>query len=330
MLVIPGSFLGGSAPCLRVFDLNGIPFPGSPELLLSATHLVELWLENTPHPGYISPRAMAALLCALSSLKSLSLGFQSPQSRPDWKIPSLPPPKRSILPALNKFRFKGVTEYLEELVAHIDSPQLDEMDITFFNQIDFDCPRLAQFIYRTPSLRAPDEVHVQFDDSTASVRLRYGTYEFSSDNIRISISCREPDWQLSFIEQVCNSSLHPLPMVEELYIEHKYSQLVWKTDAIENTLWSQLLLPFTAVKNLYLSKEFAPGSRPPCTSSLGVELQKCCLACRISSWRGLSHGDLFRKTLGSFLPCDVSPVTLSPFLSGTKTPAFLTDPKTPA
>ncbi|KAI0273170.1 hypothetical protein BGY98DRAFT_125274 [Russula aff. rugulosa BPL654] len=34
---------------------------------------------------------------------------------------------------------------------------------------------------------------------------------------------------------------------------------VWKDDAIENSLWLQLLLPFTAVKNLYLSKEFAPG-----------------------------------------------------------------------
>jgi hypothetical protein len=33
---------------------------------------------------------------------------------------------------------------------------------------------------------------------------------------------------------------------------------VWKNGAIENTLWLRLLLPFTAVKNLYLSKEFEP------------------------------------------------------------------------
>jgi len=48
-------------------------------------------------------------------------------------------------------------------------------------------------------------------------------------------------------------------MVEDLYIEHQYSQLVWKSDAIENTLWLELLPPFTAVKNLYLAEEFAPG-----------------------------------------------------------------------
>ena len=44
-----------------------------------------------------------------------------------------------------------------------------------------------------------------------------------------------------------------------MYIGHQSWQPVWKSDAIENTLWLQLLLPFTAVKNLYLSKEFAPG-----------------------------------------------------------------------
>jgi hypothetical protein len=39
----------------------------------------------------------------------------------------------------------------------------------------------------------------------------------------------------------------------------KYLRLVWENDAIENTLWLQLLLPFNAVKNLYLYKDFAPG-----------------------------------------------------------------------
>jgi hypothetical protein len=257
--VIPDSFLGGSAPHLRLFTLHSIPFPGLPKLLLSADHLVYLSLSDIPHSGYISPEAMVAVISVLSSLESFSLEFQSPQSRPEWESRSLPPLKRFILPALDFFHFKGVIEYLEELMTRIDTPHLDEMDITFFNQIDFDCSRLAQFINCTPPLRTLDEAHVQFQDSTASVKLRYWTSKFSIYDLLINISCREPDWQLSAIEQVCNSSLHPLSTVEDLYIEHQYSQLVWKNDAIENTLWLQLLLPFIAVKNLYLSKEFAPG-----------------------------------------------------------------------
>ena len=112
---------------------------------------------------------MVAPLSVMSGLETLYFQFQSPQSRPDQEIQSLFLPKRSILPALGGFVFKGVTEYLEELVARIDTPQLDQLLITFFNRIDFDCPRLAQFIYSTPTLIAFDEAHVEFNDSTANV-----------------------------------------------------------------------------------------------------------------------------------------------------------------
>ena len=266
------SFLGGSAPSLQSILLSGIPFPGLPKLLLSANRLVDLRLFNIPHSGYVSPEAMVDLLSALPSLDTLSLRFESPQSRPDWQSRSLPPPKRCIIPTLNKFRFKGVTEYLEELVTRIDTPQLNNLYITFFNQIDFDCPRLAQFINCTPTLRALDEARLQFDNSTASVKLRYRRSEVDFDDLEIGISCREPDWQLSSIEQVCNFSLHPLSMAEDLYIEYRYSELVWKSDTIESTLWLELLLPFTAVKNLYLSKEFAPGIAASLDELVGVRI----------------------------------------------------------
>jgi hypothetical protein len=161
-------------------------------------------------------------------------------------------------------RFKGVAEYFEDLVTFIDAPRVFDVRITFFNEIDFDCRRLAKFIDRTPTLRAGDEAYVLFTDSIASVKLDYQSDNTTRIRLRAQrllreISCREPDWQLSSIEQVCNSSWHSLSTVEDLYIELQYSQLVWKGDAIENTLWVQLLLPFTAVKSLYLSKEFAPG-----------------------------------------------------------------------
>jgi hypothetical protein len=257
--VIPDSFLGGSAPRLRILSFSGIQFPGLPNLFLTATHLVNLWLSRIPHSGYISPASMVALLSALSSLESLHLRFESPQSRPDSQIPSLPPLKRSVLPALKEVNFICVTEYLEDLVTRIDTPQLNALYIIFFNQIDFDCPRLAQFINRTPTPRAPYEAHVQFNDRTGGVNLRPRRSQSGLRNLEIAISCREPDWQLSSMEQVCNFSLHPLCTVEYLYIEDDHLELVWKDDAIENTLWLELLLPFTTVKDLYISKKFAPG-----------------------------------------------------------------------
>ncbi len=169
-LVIPDSFLGGSAPHLRICRLEGIPFPGLPKLLLSATHLVTLYLSDIPHSGYFSPEAMAALLSVLSSLESLRLLFRSSQSRPDRVNRRPSPSKRSVLPSLKWFSFEGVIEYLEDLVTDIDAPQLNSLYITFFRQINLDHPQLAQFISRSPSLRdrgADVSYFHSFDDHAA-------------------------------------------------------------------------------------------------------------------------------------------------------------------
>jgi hypothetical protein len=245
---IPDSFLGGSAPRLRSFELIGIPCLGLPKLLFSATHLVQLWLSDIPHSWYISPDAMVALLSVSSSLEALCLAFKSPRYHLDGATRRPPLPKRSILPALEYFRFEGATEYLEDLVTLIDTPQLNTLRIRFFNQIDFDCPRLNQFINRTPKHRKHDKAHVQFDHRSAGVL--FGV-------LQILIPRKQQNQRLSSVAQVCSSSFSST--VEDLYIERRLSQLVWKNDATENTLWLQLLLSFSAVKNLYLYKEFAPG-----------------------------------------------------------------------
>ena len=71
---LPSSFLGGSAPRLRTFVLDYIPFPGLPKLLSFATHLVSLHC-NIPYSGYISPKSMATCLSVLTRLEYLSLRF---------------------------------------------------------------------------------------------------------------------------------------------------------------------------------------------------------------------------------------------------------------
>jgi len=143
-------------------------------------------------------------------------------------------------------------------VSRIDTPRLSGAAIMFFNQIDFDCPRLAQFINCTPALGGRNEAHVEFNDGSVDVALRHRTSQSDDENLWIDISCKEQDWQVSSIEQVC-TSLPPLSWVEDLYIEALYYIQVWKDDAIENALWLGVLRPFITVKNLYLSEDIAPG-----------------------------------------------------------------------
>ena len=254
--VIPDSFLGGSAPRLRYIWLDGISFPGLPMLLLSSTYLVDLRLWNTPHSGYISPGAMATSLSTLTSLQYLTLEFQSPRSCPDQESRHPPLLPRSVLPVLTDFVFKGVSEYLEYLMALIDAPRLNELYITFFNQIVFETPQFIQFINRTPTLRSLEKAYVTFGNDAAMVNLSLLTPIYGE--FYVKIPCRELDWQVSSLEQVCTSSLPPLSILEDLYI-HKvpHSQPDWQ-DNIENALWLELLNSFPTVKNLYLCVEFAP------------------------------------------------------------------------
>jgi hypothetical protein len=135
---------------------------------------------------------------------------------------------------------------------------------------------------------------VQFDDDSAVVRLLPRT-------LKIEISCREPDWQLSSIEQVCNSFWHPLSTVEVLYIKHHFSELVWKDDAIENTLWLQLLLPFTAVKNLFLSKEFAPGIAATLQELDGGRITEVLPSLQNIFVEGLEPSGPVQKDIGQFV-----------------------------
>ena len=253
--VLPDSFLGRSAPRLALLQLWGVPFPGLPKLLLSTTHLVNLALTKVPHSGYISPEAMVTALSTLTSLESLYLEFQSPRSHPDQANRHLSP-TRSVLPVLRRFHFGGVYEYLDDLVAYINAPRLNELSVTFFNDIVFHTPQFIQFIKRTPSLEALENARVVFADNTA--RVDFSSKKSDYRLLNTGISCSESDWQVSSLEQVCTLCLPPLFTTEDLYIhEDPYSRPHWQ-DNIENTLWLELLLPFATVKNLYLSKEFAP------------------------------------------------------------------------
>jgi hypothetical protein len=253
---LPDGFLGGSAPQLQSLGLQSIPFPALPKLLLSATGLVRLSLWNIPHSGYISPEALVTGLAVLLNLKYLIIKFESPLSRPDRESRYPPPPTRTVLPALTRFDFQGVSEYLEDFVAQIDAPMLDSIQITFFHQLIFDIPELAQFMRRTAKFELANEAHVDFYYYGIQVESLPARRTFGGKS-GLGISCRKLDWQLSSLAQVLTSFLPSINMVEHLYVHRpRYLSSQWQDD-IENMQWLEIFHPFTAVKSLYVCKEFA-------------------------------------------------------------------------
>ena len=262
----PDLLLGGTAPRLQSLKLDRVPFPGLSKLLFSATHLVRLEIYNIPRSGYIPPEVMATSLCALNSLEHLHFRFLHPRLRlalESLRLPP-PPPTRSILPGLTAILFKGASEYLEEILARIDAPRLDQLHITFFNQIIFDKDNsLFQFITRNPTLRVLEEGRIAFNSKAIIVELPSQTFGYNT-------LCAVSEWQLSSLEQVCTSSLPPISTLEDLYIyEYRdWLQPCWQDD-VENPLWLELLHVFASVKNLYVSEEFVPRIAPALQELVG-------------------------------------------------------------
>jgi hypothetical protein len=256
--ILPDSFLDGTAPRLRSLILANIPFPGLPKLLLSTTHLVNLELHDIPISGYIPPEEMATSLSALTILESLWLDIRCPA--PESRPPS--PLTHFILPSLTKLIFRGPSEYLEEFLTRTDAPQLNDLHITFFNEIIFGTPRLFQFISQRPTLRVLEKGQIAFNFNAIKVKFPSQTFDYGV--LSVAIPCFMPEAQLSFLKQICTSSLPPVSTLVDLSIfEDKYSELLWQDDD-ENILllWLELLHPFAAVKNLYVCKKFVPRIAP--------------------------------------------------------------------
>jgi len=244
--VIPDSFLGGSAPLLRILMLSNVVFPALPKLLLSPNNLVMLHLWDIPNAGYISPEAMATCLSSLTRLESFYLEFFSPRSRPSRANRRPPQMTHTVLPALTKFRFRGVSEYLEDLVVQIDAPQLQAVNIQFFNQLIVNISQLHNFINHVERFKIPYQAEVSFFHSSAELNLLFG-----HRHIKLQISCTKLDWQLSALAQFCSLSLLPISTLEHLRIDNLR---LWVKDDVEHGQWLELLYPFTAVKNLYLAE----------------------------------------------------------------------------
>jgi hypothetical protein len=294
--VFPYSFLGGPAPRLQSLAFQGISFPGLPRLLLCATNLVFLQLFDIP---YIPPEAMVTALTALTCLQSLLLRSQSPVFRPDQPSRCPPPSTRSVLPVLTYIYFRGVSDYLDDIVACIDTPRLDDLSISFFIEIEFDTPQLIQFISRTPAFQAFKGARLFFKDGHARIELLSQTP--GSRVLNFDILCGDVGWQMSTLGKVCSSCLPPLSMLEDLYISVRQDSGLLRPDDFENTLWLEILDRVASVMNLYLSGEAAPRIAPALEELVGARTMEVLPTLRNIFLEGLQPSGHIQEGIGQFV-----------------------------
>ena len=86
------------------------------------------------------------------------------------------PPLR--FPTLRRLAFQGVSAYLESLVAQIRAPLLKKLDISLFNQVVFELPRLSDFTNATQGLKLPLQGLYLKHDADSLVMNRIQFYGF--------------------------------------------------------------------------------------------------------------------------------------------------------
>lgn len=251
--IVPTGFLCGSAPELRSFTSHNMAYLGLPQLVLSSARLVTLSLRALPtDTHYVSPEMMVTYLAAIPTLQQFSVGFrwQSLESRPD-PIHS-PPQTRLVLPALNHLRFQGASKYLEQFVALLDTPLLDNLTIVFFIHNTFHVGHLCEFIDRAESFKPLKRAFIQLRCRTFSITLRSPGRPF------LEIRCNTTKWGVSLLAQLCNDLSPNLTHVERLEIRGVPPAAQASLGDAESAQWVKLFHPFAAVQSLYASKLMAP------------------------------------------------------------------------
>ena len=249
-LTLPSAFWWGHR--LRMLHSTRIAFPSLPHLLSPSQDLVDLQLHEIPGVGYFPPEAFADALCGMIQLQTLSLHFLSLPPRRTYLTLPPPPGDRIVLPALTCFKYRGISKYLDSLVARIDAPHLVVIGITLFNQPTLDASHLGSFINRIEMQGSPYRVDILSSGGTISITI---THPGTVTKLELKISCKQLDWQLSSICQICDYLSPFLFRVEDLGIDTTGSSSV--PDDMDAEQWVRLMLAFRSAKDFRVAGECA-------------------------------------------------------------------------
>ncbi|KAH8978440.1 hypothetical protein EDB92DRAFT_1909685 [Lactarius akahatsu] len=159
---------------------------------------------------------------------------------------------------------KGSCKYLEDLVARLDTPSLQECCMLFFCELVFDVPQLtqAQFICRAEALRSPGKASIL---SSESVSFRFwqgrltgspivGSFSLSFPYFHLNqqLSCKfhaidsppkEPDWLDDAGAEEWTSIFASCVAVRELCVSEPLGQHVAQALTLPRTTGQAEMLP---------------------------------------------------------------------------------------
>jgi hypothetical protein len=294
---LPETLLGGSAPSLRSLRLVGIAFPALPKLVLSCPSLVSLTLYENSYSGYISSNAMVYCLPSLTRLKRLQIEFHSSGPHPDGASQRPPLLKRTVFPVLKTLHLQRETEYLDQVLARIEAPRLNDICIRFLDRPIFDISRLSPCIGPTETFETYDEAYMFHDTASVNVILSSQRITSSKKWLQLLLRRENSGWKL---EGLYRHSFPPSFQTLELcYFEERFT--IWGQTTMANLPWLPFVRFFTATKYMYLSQALAVRVAPALQEPTGVGATEVLPVLRNIFVRRLESLGAVQEAIGQFV-----------------------------
>ena len=194
-IMMPSAFRWGQR--LRRLHSTGIAFPALLQLLSSSKNLIDLQLHEVFLPWQFSPALLMKALSKLGHLRSLSLHFCSAVHYHS----SLPPYLESIfLPVLTRLNYQGNMEYLEDILASIDAPFLEDVEIIFFDHPILALSKLNGILDQIEIYRSHFGAHILSSEPTITISL---TQPGTPTCLKLQLLCKPIRVQICSMAQIC-------------------------------------------------------------------------------------------------------------------------------
>jgi hypothetical protein len=253
-LPLPESF---RAPNLHYLTLPGIyPLRGL-RILSLAVSLVKLMLWNIQTTDYFRPRLLATCLSSLPQLEELTICFSIPIPPPGTGSELLGEQGTPVmLPNLKYIRFRGVSTYLECLIAQIRPSCLERLDIALFNQMAFALPHLSHLINNTEAFKHTT-AQVSFGPNGVSIITIHPGSGRSHElqPLCLGVMCKQLDWQIDCAARICSALIPTLSGIKKFLLSVHQDETPTQREIdsqVDSTTWHEILRSFTGVEELHI------------------------------------------------------------------------------
>jgi hypothetical protein len=251
-LTLPNTFQLGTR--LRRLHSTGVVFSPPLRFLSSSKDLVDIQLHEISD-RYVLPQVLTDALSGMAHLRSLSLSVLSTTNH--TTVPPLSEKRvvnRIVTPSLSYLKYRGTSNYLDSFSAGVDAPHLADIEITFFDEIQFEILNLGKFIDRTGMRNSHDRrADIIFSEGSASISSTQSVHTC----LKFQVLCGPFSRQVLSVVRLCNHFASFYLQVEDLRIGASRLSSPQDDVPVPHGIWAKLIRSFEAAKGVHIAGDIS-------------------------------------------------------------------------